>query len=318
VVLGAGAVGGVIAGRLAQADHDVLVIARGAHGTALRDRGLTLESPSGRMTVRLPVVEHPRAAGLHADDILLLAVKSQQTVEALGSVLDATTGMMPPVVCVQNGVENERAASRWFPQVYGAYVLFPATHLEPGVVHAHWAPLTGVLDVGRYPDGTDDLAEAVAGAFRSATFSALAQPDIMRWKHGKLVMNLGNSVEALCGPQARGGPVSALLVEEGTAALRAAGLPCATQEDAAERRSLLGEIVNDGDGMGGSSWQSLARGAGSIETDYLNGEIVLFGRRFGVATPANEMVQRLVREHLRAGTPPGTVSEPELLRQLGR
>ena len=44
---------------------------------------------------------------------------------------------------------------------------------------------------------------------------------------------------------------------------------------------------------GGSSWQSLARGPGSIEADYLNGEIVLLGRLHGVPTPANELFQRL-------------------------
>ena len=38
---------------------------------------------------------------------------------------------------------------------------------------------------------------------------------------------------------------------------------------------------------GGSSWQSLARGTGTIETDYLNGEIVLLGRLHGVPTPVN-------------------------------
>ena len=44
---------------------------------------------------------------------------------------------------------------------------------------------------------------------------------------------------------------------------------------------------------GGSSWQSVARGTGDIEADYLNGEIVLIGRRCGIATPANAVVQRL-------------------------
>ena len=47
---------------------------------------------------------------------------------------------------------------------------------------------------------------------------------------------------------------------------------------------------------GGSSWQSLRRGTGDIETDYLNGEIVFLGRMHGVATPANAMIQRLARE----------------------
>ena len=56
---------------------------------------------------------------------------------------------------------------------------------------------------------------------------------------------------------------------------------------------------------GGSSTQSLARGAGSIETDYLNGEIVLLGRLHGVPTPANaffvDLAARLVGERARPG-----------------
>ena len=45
IIYGAGAVGGVIAARLAQHGHDVVAIARGAHLDAIRERGLTLQSP---------------------------------------------------------------------------------------------------------------------------------------------------------------------------------------------------------------------------------------------------------------------------------
>jgi len=68
---------------------------------------------------------------------------------------------------------------------------------------------------------------------------------------------------------------------------------------------------------GGSSWQSLARGAGTIEADHLNGEIELLGRLHGVATPVNELLQRTANEQARAGRPPGTVYAAELLRRLG-
>jgi 2-dehydropantoate 2-reductase len=56
---------------------------------------------------------------------------------------------------------------------------------------------------------------------------------------------------------------------------------------------------------GGSTTQSLARGAGSVETDYLNGEIVLLGRLYAVPVPANsfflDLSARMVREHLKPG-----------------
>ncbi|MBR7539370.1 ketopantoate reductase family protein, partial [Mycobacterium tuberculosis] len=52
--------------------------------------------------------------------------------------------------------------------------------------------------------------------------------------------------------------------------------------------------------LGSSTWQSVARGSSSVETDYLSGEIVLLGRMYGVPTPVNALVQnetaRLARE----------------------
>jgi 2-dehydropantoate 2-reductase len=67
---------------------------------------------------------------------------------------------------------------------------------------------------------------------------------------------------------------------------------------------------------GGSSWQSLARGTGSIEADHLNGEIVLLGRLHGVPTPVNELARRLVNGAARSLVPPGSLTPAELLKML--
>ncbi len=58
---------------------------------------------------------------------------------------------------------------------------------------------------------------------------------------------------------------------------------------------------------GGSSWQSLARGTGSIEADFLNGEVVLMGRLHGVPTPVNAVLQQVAGELARQGAAPGSV-----------
>ena len=63
---------------------------------------------------------------------------------------------------------------------------------------------------------------------------------------------------------------------------------------------------------GGSSWQSLTRGTGSIEADYLNGEIVLLGREHGVPTPVNELLQRLANQFARERRAPGSITAGEL------
>ena len=75
---------------------------------------------------------------------------------------------------MQNGVANEPAALRLFDDVYGVCVVLPALHLEPGVVEAHAAPVTGILDVGRFPHGVGPRGEKIAAAFASATFESVA------------------------------------------------------------------------------------------------------------------------------------------------
>jgi len=317
VVFGAGAIGAVVGGRLSQAGCDVTLIARGAHLEALRANGLRLESPAGTDTVRVAAVGHPREIDWGANAVVLLAMKAQQTAIAL---IELATVAPPetPIVCLQNGIANEPTALRLFSNVYAVSVACPTSHLEPGVVQAWSAPVTGLLDIGCYPTGTDRLSEAVAADFRAATFSSYAVDAILRWKHRKLLTNLGNAIEAVCGPHERLGPLGDLLAAEGEAVLSAAGLEAATAQEDRDRRSNLiqpGEI--DGQTRpGGSSWQSLRRGTGDIETDYLNGEIVLLGRVHGIPTPANALLQALARELAVNRQAPGAVPAAEILERL--
>jgi 2-dehydropantoate 2-reductase len=329
VVYGAGAIGGVVGGRLAQHGHDVILIARGDHHDAIRDHGLRLVSPdtddsTSTVTLTIPVVAHPAGIDFRDDDVVLLAMKSQHTGKAL-SALSATAPPTVAVVCVQNGVANEPAALRRFEAVYGVCVVCPALHLEPGVVEAHAAPYTGILDLGRYPSGVDARAEAIAAAFASSTFEAVARPDIMRWKYAKLLNNLGNAVDALCGPgyagpESAGRELQRRAWSEGSECLQAAGIDAVSPADDAARR---GERFQWGGAAarsrpGASSWQSLARGTGSIEADYLNGEIVLLGRLHRVPTPVNLLLQRMAAQAAREGQAPGRVSPDGLIRMLRR
>jgi len=319
VVFGAGAVGGVVGGRLVQAGFDVVLIARGAHGEEMARHGLRLHSPDDVKRVDVRVVDHPSDVGLTADDVVLLTVKSQNTVEALDR-LSTAAGPSLPIVCLQNGVNNEREALRRFDRVYGATVMCPTVHLEPGHVLAYSSPMTGIIDVGRFPTGVDENAAAVAQALESSTFSSLALPDVARWKWAKLITNLGNAIEAVCGPPARGGPIGDLVRAEAEAVLDRAGIDYATAaEDRARRGDWLQIAPVDGVARpGGSTWQSLARVSGSVETDYLNGEIVMLGRLHGVPTPANEALRSAAVKMAAAGSPPGATGEEDFLAGVRR
>jgi 2-dehydropantoate 2-reductase len=317
VVLGAGAVGGVVGAQLARNGHDVLLVARGPHLETIRRDGLRLDTPAGNATLRIPAVAHPGEAALDEGDVVLLAVKSQDTVGALDAVR-AGGGDHLPVVCFQNGIDNERQALRRFRQVYGVCVMLPALHIEPGVVEASSWPVVGILDVGRYPAGVDSTAEAIAAALTSSGFSSSAIPDVMRWKWAKLVMNLGNAAQALCGDDPGVLDLVTQARREANACFRAAAVDAATQEEDRGRRGDLLTMAPIGgrDRPGGSTWQSLARGAPSLETDHLNGEIVLLGRLHGVPTPANELLQQRAARAAREGTAPGSVDPAELLAEL--
>ena len=77
IVIGAGAIGGTIGGRLAASGHEVVLAARGAHLDALRAKGLTLATPDGTSTLDIPAVAGPAEVGLREDDVLILATKTQ-------------------------------------------------------------------------------------------------------------------------------------------------------------------------------------------------------------------------------------------------
>ena len=362
IIIGAGAVGGTIGGCLFQGGHDVVLVARGAHLGALRARGLRLATPSGTYQLDIPVVGGPAELRLQSDDVLILATKTQDAAALLAewawqpvpgapasagsAAADSTSpgsasagsasagagavaaGVLP-VVCAQNGVASERFALRRFRHVYGMCVWLPATHLEPGTVEAQGTPLAGLLYLGRYPVGTDSTIERIAGDLAKSRFLAPVSTDVMRWKYGKLLDNLGNAIEALCGRGAAGfgaGPAAGDGAElrrrtraEGVAVLAAAGLAHADREEMAAVRGdrVRIEAVNGAARPGGSSWQSLTRGTGTIEADFLNGEIVLLGREHGVPAPVNEALQRLANQAARERRAPGFMTPAQVLAAAG-
>jgi 2-dehydropantoate 2-reductase len=322
VIYGAGAVGGVIGGRLAQHGRDVLLIARGEHLDAIQSTGLVLESPNERVTLNIAAVGSPAEIDWRDGDAIVLAMKTQDTAAALEQ-LALVAPPHTPVVCAQNGVENERLALRCFANVYATAVVLPAAHMHPGVVQANSAAVTGILDTGRYPSGTDALVDAFTTDLEGSGFSAKPDAAVMRKKYAKLLMNLGNAFQAACG-DADGRDILREARSEAIACYHAAQIDFASQdEDRARRGDLLRLMPIAGQQRGGgSSWQSLARGHGTgrttIEADYLNGEIVLLGAQHGVPTPVNRALQRIANRLAAAGSAPGCMTVDALRAEIER
>jgi 2-dehydropantoate 2-reductase len=104
-----------------------------------------------------------------------------------------------------------------------------------------------------------------------------------------------------------------LVRAEAHAVLAGAGIEMREEEQAERSRLLPRQLERR---SGNSSWQSVHRHTGSIETDYLNGEIVLLARMHGLPAPVNATVQRLARGLVQSGSPPGSVPVDELERLL--
>ncbi|MCM3925612.1 2-dehydropantoate 2-reductase, partial [Frankia sp. AiPs1] len=162
VVIGAGAVGATIAAELSLAGIDVVVVARGANLAALRADGLryirppaTEGGPAVERRVDLAVAGGPDEVELRAGDVLVLATKSQDSEALLAAwawqPVDGgrtTAAEELPVVLLQNGIENARAALRRFAVVVDAMVLSPSSHLRPGEVISPAAPLVAAFLLG--------------------------------------------------------------------------------------------------------------------------------------------------------------------------
>jgi 2-dehydropantoate 2-reductase len=326
VVYGAGAVGGTIAARLFEAGHEMILIARGAHLEALKSGGLSYSDPTGSRVLPIPAVGHPAAVEWRGGEVTMLAMKSQATEDALRDLV-AVAPQSIAVVCAQNGVANERAALRRFPNVYGMCVMMPASHLEPGAVDADSFPIVGVLDLGRYREGTDDVARQIASDLSASGFRSDADPSVMRWKYEKMLLNLTTAVRAMCGQEAVDceedarlrGILAERLRREALACFEREGVALPTPEERSARwdGALTPRPITGRPKVAGSAWQSLARRTGTIETDYINGEITLLGRLHGIPTPVNELVQRRANDLARLSSPPGSLPLKDLVAAAG-
>ncbi len=318
IIYGAGGVGCTIGGRLALGGHDVVLICRGAHLEAIRANGLLLKAPEGEHRVSIPAVAHPSEVDWRPGDVVIMTMKTQDTEPALRE-LEKAAGTSVPVVCAQNGIENERLAARRFQNVYAMLVALPATFLVPGEVVAAAAPLSGCLHAGCYPSGIDDTITQVCSAINESHFHSLASADAMQLKHRKLILNLGNGVEVITGQHAwgAGGAIGAFVENvraEAMACYAAAGI-AATEPDAyVERvtRHYKAQRVSGEERSASSTLQSVLRGHQTTEVDYLNGEIELIGALNGVPTPYNATVREVATRMAASGEHPGSVSLDDL------
>lgn len=328
-IVGAGAIGCMLAAGLSARGHDLTLVGRPEQVEAIRREGLLVTDGRG---VARRFHLHAATALEARPELVLLSVKSQDVASACAAILPVAAGV--PVVAMQNGLRGDRlAASVLGPDaVVGAVVVCAASYVRVGEVSVQFP---GWVILGEPFGPVRARTRAIAAALGDAVPTYLTRY-LERARMSKLIFNLNNALCAATGltlPELARTPVgrvaSVRLMKEGCQVARAAGIPldhalyglrlgalrrapdaavlsllqslmstalAALPEPAAlalarvASRGRLGRMP-----VRFSLWQSIMRGRPS-EIDYLNGEVVQLGAQLGVPTPYNAHVAALVRE----------------------
>jgi thiosulfate/3-mercaptopyruvate sulfurtransferase len=324
VIIGAGAIGVTLAAELHRSGHPVALIARGAQLGAAQADGITYVRPHGQSIVTATVYGGPGELRLTGDDVLVLATKTQDAAAALSlwseqpvSLADGErtpAGAALPLLTTQNGLETERLALRHFETVWGGVLALAATYVEPGVIVAPSAPSVGIAWIGAFPDRREPRLEAIARDLRRANLETRVVDDISRVKNSKLVLSSTFVLDALYEPNELRDRAAALLRAETNEILQEVGGTVDLGAEMAElrQRVQLQEVPGYEARGGTSTWQSLTR-SGSLETDYINGEVVLQARLQGRAAPINQALTDRIHAAQRDGIPARSLGDDDLL-----
>jgi 2-dehydropantoate 2-reductase len=286
-VMGAGAVGCYYGFKLARAGHDVVLIGRPQHVEAVKRHGLRLETQTSDETVRVSASTEGNA--VQGAQLVLFCVKSTDT-ESGAATIKSHLAPDAWVLSLQNGVENvDRLRTLLLQEVIAAAVYVATEMVGPGHVRHHGR---GDLVIER-SKASDDVAiilnaagvpTSISDNVRGALWTKLitncaynALSAITQLPYGRLVKGEGMAL------------VLRNLIDECMAVAKADGVKLPGDVDAAVRN-----IAETAAGQYSSTAQDLARGKRS-EIDYLNGLIVRRGEALGIATPANRLLQAIVK-----------------------
>lgn len=326
-VLGAGAIGCFVGGRLLAAGHDVVMVGR--LGEEIAKHGLLLTDFQGGRTVLEPARVRYAAGpdALAGVEATIVTVKSMATSDAVTPLASIACGT---IVSFQNGVSNAKRIREALPrrEVLAGMVPFNVARPEPGHFHNG---TSGALVI----ESRGGLETALVAALRSAGFPVEPRADIDAVLWTKLLINLNNAVNALAGVPLREQlgnrayrRLMADCVREGLAAMHGAGLAPVRLGRMIPRIAPLvlslpdwlffrvaAAMVKIDPHARSSMLDDLERGR-VTEIDYLNGEVVALGERTRVPTPVNRAIVSLVKaaETANAGSPK---LSPEAIRASG-
>ena len=196
----------------------------------------------------------------------------------------------------------------------GGVLWLPASYLRVGEISAPGWPAAGVVWLGAYPGGSHPGLAAIAADLRAGNFETQVVEDIQRWKAAKLTSSVTFVLSALYPPGELRDRAAQLLRDEARDILTASGLDIAdiAREATADTSRVSARPTSVVEYGGNSTWQSIARSS-PLQTDFLNGEIVLAARLLGRTAPVNEAIAERAERAWRDGTPAGALGPDDLL-----
>jgi 2-dehydropantoate 2-reductase len=324
---GAGAIGTYIGGSLALNGHVVVFMERPQVVEALRSNGLRLGLPSGKQIINTPFLAGSLDEALAQGpfDIALFALKSFDTVSLLDE-LRPYASQVPPVLCLQNGVENEPAIAEFLgpAKVIPGIVTSAIGRIAPGDIILE--RLRGVGVAGGHPLSARLSQELDQAGLNARLFH---RPADMKWS--KMLTNLlGNATSAILDMTpalvfAHAGlyRLEIAQLREALRVMRAQGIGVVDLPRTPVRllafgvswlptnlsRLLIARQVSGGRGAKMPSFHiDLHSGRGQSEVDYLNGAVTRFGARLNIPTPANQVLNETLLAITRNELPLDTFS----------
>lgn len=299
-VVGAGALGGFYGGLLARAGEDVTFLARRQTLAILQQQGLTVRSlADDPWTIAVAATDDPASVG--AVDLVFLAVKTYDLDGAIDTVRPLV-GRATAILCVQNGITGPERIGAAFghDQVIAGAVYVSATVPSPGVIVREGGP--GLIHLGELSGGRTPRLERVAMALSGASVPIQLHDDIHvpLWNKFMAICAM-SGMTALCRLTLRqifAEPVSRQLyydvMAEVVAVARAEGV--ALSVDAADTMLQLLLTTDQLPERGSMAYDLLA--GRRLELPDLNGTVVRRGKRVGIPTPINRVIDAALRPYV--------------------
>ncbi len=309
-VIGAGAIGCLVAGYLKEKGEEVTLVGHGPSVSAINDRGIVISGVRGNLAVRLNITESLN----YTPDLVILTTKTQDIDSALADSIHLIRNAL--MLTTQNGVQADQLVAGYMPveKIISSIVMFGATYLEPGRV-VHNFEGSWILGSIFNPHPTEALL-ALSLVLNKA-FPAVISQQIKGMKYLKIFVNANNCLPAILGKSMQEvfsdltvSRISIAIWKEafevfnkiGIDLVSLPGFPVENLTKFTNMPSVHAAEIFSGlmrnlskDPLYGSILQSIMRGKLS-EIDYINGEFVRLAEKNNLQAPLNKALVEMVHE----------------------